>query len=833
MNALVRGALLPFLCLLLALAPAVPADAAGPWKLRMVTRSLTPTPPPSASFTVSGGVGGTDYAYAPVARDRTLWRTPLVAQNEDVIDLQQEVLVPYSPTMTSASVGGPHAGYFYSLGNGRIALKASTRGDIPAEAASFTVTITPTNASGTGASATLTVIKPADADVRFVSIGAGSDSNNGTTPALAWAHAPKNYNATGTALSTTFASGAGAGKVLFFKAETYRTRLSTTALAGLSAGQLPHNGVAGNPFVYSGTGWDPTAAGARATIDGSDVLPAGTPCANAADCGGNANWASIVKWDLSVNGGLAYYWTNLADGATLLMQAQYPTPSDLYKNDNPFVDVTGGFYRITNTTTGSGSGMGDSSPGTNPRIYQTNSPTTGEIHIYDVRICDRYGNALGNTNVDNLPPKVLVWAPGNESSYYTPSSYTYGAAGTCKVTVVTGTTTGPTNNSGFGAYGFYNGVQDIVQAGQMALSADGLTAYAWLPNGSTVSIPRRDMGVSSGTYSHITYNGFAFQRQSGNIAVLTSSGVGGAFYNAVNAATTRTSFVDIHVTQNRADNGRGVGFDTNGLGISDGMLERWKFTEPNPRGSPFRLAAPFDGLTGTPTLAQVRAYAYGKLRWNFCNTNCAGRTVFAIFKMQGAQISENFITGLNGLHGNAFSPYGVNNAVRDVAFDYNEVRDSTRPLTVSIQTSLTNCRNNSYTGNVFLGGFQDQVASLNSTEPCGVFRRNVFMWGPSQTSGLNAISIQGGNTVTFENNVIAGITGSGSYTAMSPNTMKYTIQNNLVTVNSLPTHNGTDQIQTSNTVATGAPFKIWDGTLTAEMITALGPGQLGVFRTVP
>lgn len=786
---------------LVVLCTAPSADAHLPWRKG---RSLPPPPP--VPLTITCTTGGTDFARKPEARPRELWRTPLVAQGEDVINVQTEVLVPWSPQMTSAVIGGTDASKLEQSGDCKVALTAAARAAIGSAGAQLTWTVTPSNAYGTGPTATVTENVVADTNARFVSFGSGSDSNNGTTPALAWKHVPRNWDFTGSQVTL------GAGKVLFFKAELYRTRLATTnSISGTTP--LPHSGTSGNPFVYSGTGWLPAgSAYERATIDGTELVTGSGPPTQL-EVDGNPNYASLTKFDLTSQGGAGGYWLSLFAGSSMLYVSQWPTPDDITKSDDPFDDGAGGWWRLTN-----------SSSGTGPRMYTASNV----VHIFDPRICTRYGNVP----VSGLPPKVLIWGPNNESTFLDITTYNYDAGGTNCELQISGVVGPLVNNNGKTAYALIGGKIDVVKVGQFAITADGLTYYAWLPNAGETSIARRE-SIINASVSYVTYSGLAVQRSASNSVSL----FGSAFTAFSSISVSQLTFSDIWCSQNRQDTGSGGCIHSSNTNMADSIVERFKLHE-NPRSSGFRMGGGFDGLTSntTPTADEVIAYSKGKMRWNYCEENCAGRTIFAIFKSVGAEYTENVIRNLNGLHGNVFSPYGVDDAVHRTVFDKNWVEDSTRPLTASIQGTgaPTKCRYNTYLNNLFTGGFQDQAASLNSTEPCGVFQRNIFMWGPSTTYTGYAINLTVGNSVVFTHNVIAGasnstVSGVDNVTAMSPFTYAYDIENNLFTINKIPNNNGSLQIQLSNTVATGAPIRVWDGTFTNEMKAALGSGPIGPF----
>lgn len=767
--------------------PGGQADRITAWTAATVRmRGLSSSPPPDPGDDLTSGPGtsvGTDYQFAPVLRDRELYRTTLVAQGEDFIDLQTEVAIPVSPTATGWTVGGTDVDYF-EISNGQIYLKAATRGSI-SKPATLSLTVTATNSYGTSTTVALTVKIPADADCRFCSYVSGSDSNNGTTPALAWKRCPGATGYTGSAVTL------GAGKVLFFKAEPHRY-----SLHGSSYSYLDHAGSSGNPMVYALSGW-----GGRAAIDGSDAVTGWTTVTQA-EVGGNTNYANIKKLDLTAgsNGGAMAAYQHMFAGDVMLYPAQSPTPTDLW-NFEGTTDVTesSGMWRLQVST----------STGVSPRISQSGTTIT----IVDTRIAAVFGSN------DPTGWYLPIWVSGNNMSRAVIASYNQGTS-TITATLASGSIQ---NASGYCAYSISHHPCQIVEAGQFALSANGQTLYAWLPNADTTSVARRNRGMALGS-SYVTVEGGTFQRfvgeTGGGMAIVAGSGV----------TMTNTTVRDHIIRQCRADGGEGL-IHGSGTTWDECNIERIALLDYNPHASGVRLGSPSEGYAnGTAT--QVRNHAWGKIRWVYCAPASIGRTFIFATRNNGIHIYENCARDLNTVHGNCISLYGdAADAYSDHTVVENNFMDNcVRGYTVSMDAAiLGNPRSNTICRNIFLGNGDGDgyVVAMYSGEPDSVFEQNIIM-GATGWDYPQACSIGIGSRVTVQNNWAAG------YAIASPQSdCTYTCINNVTTISgAVPPNDGSTRVSTGNTVASGAPIKVWDRTISSAMATTLGPGQIGIFWNI-
>lgn len=774
-------------------------------------------------FNVSGSTGGTAFGYVPTVRDATVWRTPQVAQDDEVIDLQAEVAAPWSPAATSWSVSGADSQYFYALPNGCIAFNASKRSSIT-KGQALSILIVAFNAHGVSTStATLTVFVPLDINCYFVDPVGGLDTSITGRWGTPWRHVPKSADATNTALSTTLAAPA----VLFVKAGTYRTSWSNGGTDG-TADALPHAGTSdGARFVLTGTGW---GAG-RAVLAGDDVITGWTPYSG-----------SIQQIDMSVNGGaLAFTNTQAAvptvqalfDDDTLLYPGQWPWPTDLRNNEDP-VDTTGG--QVSPKQGGMWQAAYTANPSADPGV--TFSGTT--ITIKDSRIKARYGNVA----VATLPLLVKLWSNGNNIRYYDLGGTSTTAVYDFANSTVTFAATDPPDTPGgpvTGAdtsYAFVGHPLDIVVAGQYALSPDRLTAYAWLPHGGVTSRAKRVAGAVQGKFgstagpSWITWTGIAVERFTGN-AFNAGRGSG------ANSGMT-LSGIRIRQIWNQAESAAFLYINANIL--TDPILERIAFEE-NPRSEGVVGGGGLYANLTTPTAAQVRAYALGKIRWCYFPAYGVQRSSLQLNNAFALGIYENLMDQLNTVHGDClplYNPSPGNTSTTQSTYnvvEYNFFNNCSRPYTASIADPSIP-RFNTFSGNVFLSRDTYSFSTFGAGEPGGTITRNIFMNGPSapvpQTAG--SIDIGKGRGATISHNVVGGIANAAPYLAATGSSLKYDIQFNLVTTSlTPPVNSGGDQVYLNNT-STPAIGNVWDIVAVPQIDPVwagfLGPGQIGTFWSI-
>lgn len=170
----------------------------------------------------------------------------------------------------------------------------------------------------------------------YVDFADGNDGNSGLSRASAWKHAPGDIQATDNAQTTQ----PGPGVTVLLKGDVvYRGNIS-----------IPADGSANHPVIYRGDAW-PGLEGVKAIIDGGDPVTGWTPCASAAECNGNPNFANLFYAflpgnvdPLSLN--LHEYNASTSEDEFLWL-AQDPNPANAYFYDDrtdfislPQIDLT-------------------------------------------------------------------------------------------------------------------------------------------------------------------------------------------------------------------------------------------------------------------------------------------------------------------------------------------------------------------------------------------------------------------------------------------------------------------------------------------------------------
>ncbi|NLF30962.1 MAG: hypothetical protein GX591_08765, partial [Planctomycetes bacterium] len=222
----------------------------------------------------------------------------------------------------------------YTWYEGAAALGAGVAPQVSFDVNVHTVTLEVTDDDGaTGADTVVIVVNavPQAAAVYYVDFAAGSDAWTGTSPDDAWQHCPGDPSALGNAAAATLAPG---NTVLFKGGVRYRGTIVCR-----------WSGAPGEPITYDGNTAG-TFGDGKAIFDGSEPLTGWTPCASAADAGGNPHWAEL--WYAHAPGGTNANTSNLYQADTMCWMAQDPNQADPF-----FMDSIGGFHGIArqNVTT--------------------------------------------------------------------------------------------------------------------------------------------------------------------------------------------------------------------------------------------------------------------------------------------------------------------------------------------------------------------------------------------------------------------------------------------------------------------------------------------------
>ncbi len=196
-----------------------------------------------------------------------------------------------------------------------------------------TVTLAVTDDDGaTGSDTVIIAVNavPVTAPVYYVDFSDGSDAATGTSPADPWKHCPGDANAVGNAARAALAPG---DTVVFKGGVRYRGMIVCR-----------RSGAPGEPITYDGNTAG-TFGDGKAILDGSEWLTGWTPCASAADAGGNPNWANL--WVAYAPAGTQANTSNLyqvdtqTSEARMCWLAQDPNQADPF-----FMDSISHFYTI-------------------------------------------------------------------------------------------------------------------------------------------------------------------------------------------------------------------------------------------------------------------------------------------------------------------------------------------------------------------------------------------------------------------------------------------------------------------------------------------------------
>ena len=149
--------------------------------------------------------------------------------------------------------------------------------------------------------------------VYYVDFAAGNDSSSGKSASQAWKRAPGDTAATGNAASAVLKGG-----------DTIRFK-GGTAYRGTIV--FKHSGDAGNPIIYTGTGF----GNGQAIWDGADEVTSSVPCSSAAACGGASNWQNLRLVTYSEPTAAN---RKLFDAVGPLYESQSPVLSDPFWDDD-------------------------------------------------------------------------------------------------------------------------------------------------------------------------------------------------------------------------------------------------------------------------------------------------------------------------------------------------------------------------------------------------------------------------------------------------------------------------------------------------------------------
>lgn len=797
----------------------------------------------SGSFAINAsGYGDTfNNAYVPQGLDRLLARSLQAGKANSAIFPQEECCLPHSAPATSFIIGGTDAGSFeQGTADGSIELTTAAL-TLLTPGQTLTITYTPVRLGvGTGAAKTISVYLPTNAKSFFVDPVGGTNTGVHGLWGDPYKYLPGTADYGGTARPPF-----GAGDVVFFKSGVHRTALrASKTFAGTFSSIMSHAGSTGNPVIFEFNGW-----GGRAQIVGDDVITGGyTP--TQAQANGNTNFASLTQFDLTSQGGPLDLFAGVYDGdASLanskLYRAQWPTPATLGQNRLPDLYQAQGTerfgMRMIPVRSSGGTSRMFTDGGPNGDGYPAASGT--KITIVDPGIAARYG-AVAYTALG----KFMVLSGGKSLTEVWPSSYNFSTS-TVELTTTADLSAIDGLSLGLGAYAILHNPFDIVQPGQYATSQDGLTTTIWKTNNSTISVSRRYSGADPCMGGYVKFSGGIFARFCNGQSRSNGTQNGGAAFhhysttdsgpNGVVPYLYECDITNVWIRQCYSDDGAAVyGAGSSGAGVSgfrDCNFELILFTEVEANG--FRFSCKWEGLRGGGTLAQLRAYARGKIRGNSAPALGINQTFCLLLQSDGAHVTLNNYSGNSHLHGNGISIYNIDSGNYFNTYfvvDFNDIVNSTRGFTSD--DANTNNRHGYWLNNFVLmsddrphgeNSGMNLFGGANGDE----IAYNLVM-NYANTGYWQAYNIGGGANINFHNNVGGALTlpdiAHGAWTGLAND--NYFTNETEYGVDPLST-GGT---QTGNVILTGGttpPHTYVYAGITAGMTAKLGSGQLiGVFR---
>jgi hypothetical protein len=368
--------------------------------------------------------------------------------------LQEEVAWPHSAPATSWVINGPDAGKFEQGSVAGSIELTTTAMSMLTYGTMLTVAVSGVNAAGAGASVIVTYYIPALAKEYFVKYSTANQSGTGAANSP-YKFMPQTADYTGSA--KTFA----AGDVVFFYPEVHRTSLmADKTLLGVSS-HMTHAGAAGNPVEIELNGW-----GGRAQLLGDDLLSGASVSVTQSQALGSPDYANIRRFDMSTQGRALTSYAGVFDGDGLaanskLYRAQFPLPVTPSKSKmfDPYVSTGSercGMRGLPSTKSGATCMYTDATDG-------VSSGST--VTIKDPALATRYAG-LTATQLN----KVMIGTLGNHTSEFSLASFD----NTNGIFVINCTEALQAVN-GKVFYAIINCTRDVVQAGQYAVSLDGLT----------------------------------------------------------------------------------------------------------------------------------------------------------------------------------------------------------------------------------------------------------------------------------------------------------------------------------------------------------------------
>lgn len=726
----------------------------------------------------------------------------VVTQDDEAVDVAAVCYHPNSPAATSIALTGTATQYFKVLSGTKLAILDAARATIPRNQY-HTLTGVMTNAQGASDSFTLNIWVPNDTDCVFFS-PTGNDTTGTGAYTAPYKHVPRTPLWTGT-------GGANAGPTFNGKTLIFE------------GGRHQHEIVAytsGIPFAtdHHDCHWGWHSWKGQAKLSGDTDEAGSHTTASSAETYASPATGTLEKVTVgtAIRRDQSVFW-----GLVMGRMAQYPRPNDLMVNEDPTLAINqlasyddtagtsdGGFKRIFHTT--------NSSDTTTVRFFYN----TGGVdsYIQDAKLDARFNNASVARDTAGIGQYVKVLQNGNNVDYVKVLEYDVTLH---RMYFNAGSTIIQTQSS-YTAYALLNSPYDVQVVGQYATTKDQLTVIEYRPaSPGQFSVARLAFGLGIGLQANNVHHQLWVQRYSGGsgvnggTAVYCRNNSGGTYYDGI-------AIYGLRVHQMNQEDQGGLGMEVNGdTGIRNFIFDKVHYSD-NWRGRGLNASGPMLGLTtgsgagGYPTKAEVKAYAYGKLRWAHCDSGGMTRTMDLQQQMRGVHHVGWSARKYKGVHadGHAIS---VDNPT-GVYYDHNLHEEEFIDCALRWQTSsindafLNTSMSNWYDRCIWLGDEEGTNfgIELQTGNPGAIYDRCIFIQSPDSAPSTNSpcLWIGGGWGINVTNSILNGFQATTTmHGAISPT---WTVDNCGMTSASYPADDAANSRRVTNITSLSA-LQRWDG----------------------
>jgi len=518
-------------------------------------------------------------------------------------------------------------------------------------------------------------VTAASAATYFIDYDGGADSNAGTSPTAAFKHCPGDSAAEGNAVTAKFEAG---DKIIFKGGVVYRGTVNNVG-----------SGEAGQPIVYDGNTEGKFGTG-KAIIDGSELVTGWKPCASQEEAKGNWNWKKI--WTAWVPEAVDPLTANCFEGDRMLGLAQEPNLKDvMYFDDlSTFRTIHPGQFTV--------------------------STVTDPANLSKLKSEDLKGAYM------------LIWAEGNGVPHKKITEFNPQEG---KVTFEKVSSIYLDRDTHYALLN-YLGAMDVPGEYVVSDEKDGKgnrKVYLWPVNGGEpkgVTVSRRPVGFNFGQKSHLTFQGFVVQKQSGS----TPAALYNSFsYNSV------VNTADLIVRDNLIRYVRCT--DRSGamaLCTTDNLLVEGNEVMENP------------GCRGI----LLQGCTHSKVRGN--KVKRTGGTGICFFTCTDCEMTGNELRDNNGVHANGLTAYAK---CKNVLIRNNRVFNSNIALTTQDSSNVTIAYN-------LLIGPPHTFADWGKSDGLIFLNNTIITTGTRKGGGDYAVHI-GIDTkgVVMKNNILSGADAAG------------------------------------------------------------------------